>query len=83
MGCITSRGYAWPPKPYRRFVVRSLIEENDGVGIGCPITVTEIDFVWVWPGADSSCRGNHKSPKTDWQYEASPWQENAIKSLEG
>lgn len=82
MGCITSRD-VWPPKPYPHFVVRSVVRDGDRFGVDCSITMLETDFVWVWPGAAPPCRGLLEGPKTDWQYEASPWQENAIRSLEG
>lgn len=84
MGCITSRGYSWPPKPYPRFIVRNVtnaagssaasVEEID-------VSHTE-DYVWVYPGQQDAHVGGRSDITHSWTEEASPAQEIAIRCLE-
>ncbi len=73
MGSITSRGDNWPPKPYKRLVVRDQLNA-DGT-----IEIVE-DYVWVRPGCElpNGCGGT----PADWREETSPSQENGIRNLE-
>jgi hypothetical protein len=77
MGSITSRGADWPPKPYRRRVVRDEVRNIDGK----KVTVSVEDYVWVYPGAEipNGCGG------ADFKWygeDASQFQENAVRHLE-
>ena len=76
MGCITSRGENWPPKPFKRFFGGKLrVEIKDDE----PPRVEEA-YVWVYPGAEISngCGG----AATHYDEEASLGQEVAIRHLE-
>lgn len=90
MGCITSRGDNWPPKPYRRVVVRTVVHDCgrslfDASGVRCrenPIETVE-DYVWVYPSAaTANCCGWVYAGYGDPAEEASPGQEMAIRNLE-
>jgi hypothetical protein len=77
MGCITSRGENWPPKPFKRFFggkLRVEIKDNE------PPRVEEA-YVWVYPGAEipNGC-GDHGG--SNWAEEQGPWQEIALRNLE-
>lgn len=80
MGCITSRGANWPPKPYKRVVVRDMLVDKIEDGEVKKIRVPVEDYVWVRPGCDppNGCGG----AAVDYDEEASPGQETAIRNLE-
>jgi hypothetical protein len=81
MGCITSRGRVWPPKPYRRFVVRNKkIEDSKGQHREASACFAETDYVWVYPG-QSGVFGIGLRAYNNGE-EASPAQETAIRYLE-
>lgn len=79
MGCITSRGEDWPPRPYKRLIVRNY-REDDKNKPGYGEITTKIDYVWVYPGAEiaNGCGG----VAADWSEETSPGQEIGIRCLE-
>ena len=80
MGCITSRGDAWPPKPYKRIVVRDVLVDQIEDGQVKKVRISEEDYVWVRPGLEipNGCGG----AAVDYDEEASPGQETAIRNLE-
>lgn len=77
MGCITSRGKDWPPKPYKKFlpIQRLVLDKN-----GNPTGEIEEAYEWVYPGPRHP-EGSGVTAK--WADEASPGQEIAIRALEG
>jgi len=82
MGCITSRGDNWPPKPYKRIVVRhSMLEHHHSDGTISRIETPVEDYVWVRPGCEipNGCGGADVYNRGD---DASPGQETAIRNLE-
>jgi hypothetical protein len=78
MGCITSRGENWPPKPYKRLVVRERAKLNRN-GMPTGETETVEDYIWVYPG---EWLGGGTNVGASWEEEASPAQEAAIRALE-
>lgn len=80
MGCITSRGDNWPPKPYKRIVVRDMLIDQIENGAVKKTSMPVEDYVWVYPGAEIRNGGGGVS--TDHDEEASPGQESAIRNLE-
>jgi len=80
MGCITSRGGDWPPKPYKHVVVRETLIERVENGEVVKIRVPVEDYVWIRPGDSRPSAGG---VSTRWDEEASPGQESAIRNLEG
>lgn len=81
MGCITSRGDNWPPKPYKRPVVRDMLVDQIENGEVKRVRIATEDYVWVRPG--ESHQSTSGGPGPNWSEEASPWQENVIRQLEG
>lgn len=79
MGCITSRGANWPPKPYKRIVVRDMLIEKIENGAVTTVRVPVEDYVWVRPG---EWLGGGSGVAARWDEEASPGQEMAIRNLE-
>lgn len=79
MGCITSRGENWPPKPFKRLIVREeLIDEIEN-GAVKKTRIPVADYIWVYPGE----RHNGGSgPRYRNDEEASAGQEMAIRNLE-
>ena len=80
MGCITSRGDNWPPKPYKRVVVRDVLIERIENGEAQKIRVPVEDYVWVRPGCELPNGLGGLSTHHD--EDASPGQETAIRNLE-
>ena len=80
MGCITSRGKEWPPKPYKRIVVRNEMVDQIVNGEIKKLPIPVEDYVWVRPGCEipNGCGG----ASTDYNEEASPGQDTAIRHLE-
>lgn len=79
MGCITSRGDNWPPRPYKRIVIRQMLVDQIEDGEVKKVPVPVEDYVWVRPGCEipNGCGG------ADYDHdEASPGQETAIRNLE-
>jgi hypothetical protein len=79
MGCITSRGPNWPPRPYKRIVVRNEMVDQIVSGEIKKLPIPVEDYVWVYPGAEIRNGGGGGRPYAD---DPSPWEENAIRSLE-
>ena len=80
MGCITSRGPNWPPKPYKRVVVRNELVDQIVNGEVKKLPIPVEDYVWVRPGAEipNGGGGNGASYADD----PSPWEEIAVRHLE-
>ena len=79
MGCITSRGGDWPPKPYKRVIVCDMLVDKIEDGVVKKVRVPVEDYVWVYPGERHNGGGG---VVTRWDEEASPGQETAIRNLE-
>jgi hypothetical protein len=81
MGSITSRGGSWPPRPYKRPVVRNYVEvDENNIRICGGEVYTVTDYVWVYPGAKIS---NHCGRRVGlYADDPSPSQETAIRYLE-
>jgi hypothetical protein len=79
MGCITSRGDNWPPKPYKRVIIREKLEERVEGGEIKKVSAPVEDYVWVYPG---EWHGGGSGVAARWDEEAGPGQENAIRNLE-
>lgn len=71
MGCITSRD-KWPPEPKKRFIVRW----KEKIINGQKVLVESEDYVIDWP----ALRGGGGTSQTE---DTGPWQQDAIRSLEG
>jgi hypothetical protein len=80
MGCITSRGYDWPPKPYKRIVVRDMLVDQIENGEVKKVRVSVEDYVWVRPGCEIPNGGGGSGASYD--DDASPGQETAIRNME-
>ena len=81
MGSITSRGREWPPRPYKRRIVRNYYEVDDN-NTHKGAVETQEDYVWVYPGAEIR-NGGGGAPELSWDDAQSPGQESAIRHLEG
>lgn len=78
MGCMTSR--EWPPRPFKRYVVRNYKEVDvNNVYRGGTVETVE-DYVWVQPG--ESHPSTKHGPEANWKEELGPWQEVAVRQLE-
>lgn len=78
MGCITSR--PWPPKPFKRIVVRDMLVDEIENGEVKRVHIPVEDYVWVRPG--ESQQSTSGGPARKFDEEASQWQENVIRQLE-
>lgn len=78
MGCITSR--PWPPKPFKRIVVRDMLVDEIENGEVKRVCISVEDYVWVRPG--ESQQSTSGGPGSNWNEESGPWQDIAIRQLE-
>jgi hypothetical protein len=83
MGCITSKGKEWPPKPYkRRIVVTRCVKTNNAFFDDSNVSdlyYSEESYVWEYPGPRHIELGGVRCRSDD---DASPAQEIAIRILE-
>lgn len=83
MGCITSCGYSWPPKPYKRHIIVTRVVKTgnalfDDANVS-DLNYSEESYVWEYPGPRHSGLGGVRLRGDE---EASPGQEIAIRNLE-